>query len=195
MIKINLLPFRAARKKENIRRQVSVYILTVVLMLAAGGYLFLTLSSTIGDLRSEKAEKKQVLATYSGTIKKIANINKKIEEIEAKLAVIRELEENKTGPVRLLEQIASAIPKEKLWLNSLQQDQGVLTLNGTAMDNDTVALFMTNLEQQDRIQTVDLESTRLKPLSQYSLNVTDFSLKCRIHSPAAEPGGQKPKRG
>jgi type IV pilus assembly protein PilN len=34
MIRINLLPFRAARKRENIRRQISVYIGIVILTLA-----------------------------------------------------------------------------------------------------------------------------------------------------------------
>ena len=32
MIRINLLPFRAARKKENVRRQVSVFLLSLVLV-------------------------------------------------------------------------------------------------------------------------------------------------------------------
>ena len=40
MIKINLLPFRAAKKLENIRMQISVYMLTVVLVLLVHGFLF-----------------------------------------------------------------------------------------------------------------------------------------------------------
>ena len=35
MIRINLLPFRAARKKENIRRQVSIFFLFFGFVLAA----------------------------------------------------------------------------------------------------------------------------------------------------------------
>jgi type IV pilus assembly protein PilN len=37
MIRINLLPFRAARKKENIRRQLSIYVLSVVCLLLLMG--------------------------------------------------------------------------------------------------------------------------------------------------------------
>ncbi|MEZ4550229.1 MAG: hypothetical protein R2874_07060 [Desulfobacterales bacterium] len=33
MIRINLLPYRAARSKENIRRQISVFLLSFILLL------------------------------------------------------------------------------------------------------------------------------------------------------------------
>jgi len=41
MIRINLLPFRAARKKENIRRQISVFVLSVVCLALLMGFVFL----------------------------------------------------------------------------------------------------------------------------------------------------------
>ena len=182
MIRINLLPFRAARKKENIRKQISIYVLSVVCLVTLMGYLFIDLSREIKALEADKAAKKKELATYAETTKKIKEIKSKISEIQAKLDVIKELEKKKTGPVHLLDELAMAVPKEKLWLSSLTEAQGVLTLTGTAMDNDTVALFMTNLENAEHILSVDLESTRLKSLPKYKLNVTDFILKCKTYS-------------
>jgi type IV pilus assembly protein PilN len=96
--------------------------------------------------------------------------------------VIKELERNKTGPVRLLDEIAMAVPKDKLWLTSLKESGGMLTLTGTAMDNETVALFMTNLEQSEHVSTVDLQSSRLRNLPEYRLNVSDFVLECRTYA-------------
>jgi type IV pilus assembly protein PilN len=96
--------------------------------------------------------------------------------------VIKELERNKTGPVRLLDEIATAVPKDKLWLTSLKESGGMLTLTGTAMDNETVALFMTNLEQSEHVSTVDLQSSRLRNLPEHRLNVSDFVLECRTYS-------------
>jgi Tfp pilus assembly protein PilN len=75
-----------------------------------------------------------------------------------------------------------AVPKDKLWLRSLDEKSGVLTLEGSAMDNDTVALFMTNLGKAAPIISVDLESTRLKNLKKYKLDITDFVLKCKTYS-------------
>lgn len=182
MIRINLLPFRAARKKENVRRQVSIYVLSVAFLLIVLAYFFLQLNSTLGGLEQEKQRLQAELKTYEATIQRIAELEKKIKEIRNKLDVIKELERNKTGPVRLLDEIATAVPKEKLWLTSLKESGGILTLTGTAMDNETVALFMTSLEHSEHVSDVDLQSTRLRNLAEYKLNVADFVLECKTYA-------------
>jgi type IV pilus assembly protein PilN len=182
MIRINLLPFRAARKKENIRRQLMVYGLSVVLTFCIMGYTFFYLSSTLSGLKEDQKRIQDELKRYELTIKKIAELEKKIKEIRAKLEVIRELERNKTGPVHLLDEISIAVPKEKLWLSSLKESKGTLTLTGTAMDNETIALFMTNLEKSEYISGVDLQSAKLRNLPDYKLNVADFVLEARTYA-------------
>ena len=196
MIRINLLPFRAARKKENIRRQLMIYGLSVVLLVSIMGYTFFYLTSTLSGLKEEEKRVQNELTTYEQTIKKIAELEKKIKEIRAKLGVIRELERNKTGPVHLLDEIALAVPKEKLWLSNMKETKGTLTLTGTAMDNETVALFMTNLEKSEYISGVDLQSAKLRTIPDYKLNVADFVLECKTYAykekPAAPPTAKKP---
>jgi type IV pilus assembly protein PilN len=195
MIRINLLPFRAARKKENIRRQLMIYGLSVVLLFCVMGYTLFYLTSTLSGLKDEEKRIQDELKTYEQTIKRIAELEKKIKEIRAKLEVIRELEKNKTGPVHLLDEIALAVPKEKLWLSGMKETKGSLTLTGTAMDNETVALFMTNLEQSEYISGVDLQSAKLREIKDYKLNVTDFVLECKTYAfkeKAAPPAAKKP---
>jgi type IV pilus assembly protein PilN len=192
MIRINLLPFRAARKKENVRRQISIYVLSVAFLFIVMIYFFLQLNSTLNGLKEEERRLQTELKTYEDTIKRIAELEKKIKEIRAKLEVIRELERNKTGPVHLLDEIATAVPREKLWLTSIKETGGSLTLTGTAMDNETVALFMTNLETSDYISNVELQSTRLRNLPEYKLNVSDFSLECKTY--AFKEKTERPKK-
>ena len=182
MIRINLLPFRAARKKENIRRQLTIFALSVVFALVVMAYYFMKLSTTLSDRKKQEQQIKVELAGYKKTIERINNLEKKIAEIRKKLDVIKDLEKKKTGPVLLLDQIATAVPKEKLWLTSLVEKKGKLTVNGTAMDNETVAVFMTNLENSELITAVDLKSTRLRSLPKYKLSVSDFSLECTTYA-------------
>jgi type IV pilus assembly protein PilN len=199
MIRINLLPFRAARRKENVRRQISIYVLSVGLLLLVVGYLFWDLTSTLSDLADQKVQKKRELDKYAVTIKRIDTLNKKIAEIKAKLQVIKDLQKNKTGPVRLLDEIAAAVPKGRLWLSTLSEKDGTLTLTGTAMDNDTVARFMTQLEAAKLISSVKLESTVMKNLKEQKLNVSVFTLKCGTYllkkeeekAPAAKKGRKR----
>jgi len=195
MIRINLLPFRAARKKENIRRQLTIFALSVVFALVVMAYYFMKLSTTLSNLKKEEQQIRVELAAYKKTIERINDLEKKIAEIRKKLDVIKDLEKKKTGPVLLLDQIAMAVPKEKLWLTSLVEKNGKLTLDGTAMDNETVAVFMTNLENSELITAVDLKSTRLRSLPKYKLSVSDFSLECTTYAfkqePKAKPAGRR----
>ena len=72
--------------------------------------------------------------------------------------------------------------KTAQWLNSLRETAGKLTLVGTAMDNETVALFMTNLERSEYITAVDLQSTVMRSLPNYKLRVSDFTLECKTYA-------------
>jgi type IV pilus assembly protein PilN len=182
MIRINLLPFRAARKKENIKRQITVYGLVVVLLFTVMAYYFLQLNSTLSDLKDKEKAVQAELKTYQATVKKINQLEKKIKQIKSKLGVIRRLEKNKTGPVHLLEEITIAVPKDKLWLSSFKESNGKLKLTGTAMDNETVALFMTNLEKSAYIKNVELEGTKLRSINKYKLRVSDFTLNCKTYA-------------
>ena len=182
MIRINLLPFRAARKKENIRRQVTIFLLSIVFAVLVMAYYTIQLNSELNRLKDEEQRLQSELRGYEATIRKINELEKKIKEIKAKLAVIKILEKNKTGPVHLLDEIAMAVPKEKLWLTSLKESGGNLKLTGTAMDNETVALFMVNLEKSDYIGAVELQSARLRYLPAYKLRVSDFVLDCKTYA-------------
>ena len=193
MIRINLLPFRAARKKENIKRQITTYALTVAFLLTIMSYYFLKLNSELSNLKEEENRVRAELKTYEKTIKRITQLEKKIKEIRTKLNVIKTLIKNKTGPVHLLDEISKAVPKDKVWLNSFQESKGILRLQGTATDNKTVALFMINLEKSKYIQSVDLQKSQLAVMQ--GMNLSNFSLQCKTYAfkkPA--PKGKKKKK-
>lgn len=197
MIRINLLPFRAARKKENIKRQATIYGLSVVLLLMVMVYYFLRLNNEVSVLETKQKRLRVDFQSYQKTIKRIDELDKTIGEIKSKLTVIKKLEMKKTGPVHLLDEIAMAVPKDKLWLKSLNEKKGSLTLQGTAMDNETVALFMINLEKSKYIKTVDLKSTKLRTIPKYKLGVSDFILNCKTYAYEEKPKGkvEKKKKG
>ncbi len=193
MIRINLLPFRAARKRENIKRQITIYGLVVVLSLAIMAWAYTQQKGTLSQLKKEEEQTTKELAKFKKELNEIRSLEKKIKEIETKLNVIKKLEEGKTGPVLLLSDIADAVPKGKLWLSSLSESKGKLTLAGTAMDNETIALFMDNLGKADQITSVDLRSATLRDITQYNLKVSDFILDCKTYA-AKEPEKKKGKR-
>jgi type IV pilus assembly protein PilN len=194
MIKINLLPFRAAIKQENIRRQVSVYFLSVVFLLTLTIYLSLSLSSELTKLKGEEKQLSSEMASYADVTREMTQIRKKTKEMQDKFVVIKNLENQRSGPVRLLEEIATSVPIDRLWLSAVLENGGNLTLEGSAMDNDTVALFMTNLEKKKQIKSVDLKTTKLQNFPKYKLNAANFILACKTVFHKDKPKA-KPKNG
>lgn len=195
MIRINLLPFRAARKKENIRRQVSYYLGSVFLALVVMIYAFVQISGKLNSLKEKKQGIERELATYEETIKRINELEKMIADIRKKLDVIKDLEKKKTGPVHLLDQVAEAIPRDKLFLSSFDEKGGKLTLTGTAMDNETFSVFMTRLAAAELITSVDMKETKARSIPEHKLNVFDFSLECVTYAhKEPEPEVKKAKK-
>ncbi len=189
MIRINLLPFRAARKRENIKRQVTVYTLSVILLLVAMAYMFLQLDGRLSDVKAQETQLNQALAKHRKTIARINELKKKIKVIEQKLDVMQKLEAGKQGPVRLLDELAKAVPKDRLWLSAMAESEGNLTLTGSARDNETVAEFMTNLENSPIVLSVDLQSSQSTTVQGVSLS--NFSLKCRVDPSGKGEGTRK----
>jgi len=193
MIKINLFPFRAARIKENIRRQFTIYLLSTIFLLLAFSYYALEFNKKVKTLRADRDEKQRSLATFRATTVKLAQLKKTIADVGLKLDTIRDLEKGKTGPVKLLDDIAMSVPRDKLWLVSLKESAGILTLQGTAMDNETVADFMNRLESTESMRSVELVKTQQKEIAPLKLNLKAFSLNCKTYAykepeqPAAAP--------
>jgi type IV pilus assembly protein PilN len=182
MIRINLFPFRAARIKENIRRQVTIYVLSTVFLLLAISYYTLDFNKNVKNLRADQDAKQRKLATFQKTTAKIKQLKNTIADVELKLDTIRDLEKGKTGPVKLLDDIAMSVPRDKLWLISLKESEGILTLEGTAMDNETVADFMDRLGSTESMKSVELVKTQQKEIKSLKLNLKDFALNCKTYA-------------
>ena len=179
MIRINLLPFRAARKRENVRQQLMVYGLSVAFAVVVMGWLWVDLRGEVSQKEEKQNQLSVELKKYDKVLKQIAELEKQVKAVNEKLAVIKDLEKGKTGPVLLLDEIAMAVPVDKLWLKTLSEGKGNLTMSGTAMDNETVALFMDNLEASEHISSVDLVNVSTQNVPTFKLTVSNFSLKCK----------------
>ncbi len=193
MIRINLLPFRAARKRENIRMQISVYFLSVILLIVVVGLFSLNLYGEIKDLRNKEEKLKKELASYSEMLKRMDALQKKRNDLKNKIDVIQSLEAKKAGPVQLFDEIAMAVPKNKLFLKSIKESKGQVNMTGVAVDNDTVAQFMTNLEKTNTIDAVTLGSTKRTIIEEQE--VSNFVLSCVVHKEKEQEKGTRTGKG
>jgi len=146
MIRINLLPFRAARTKENVRRQVSIFFLMIGLLVVVLFVFYGYLASNEEDEKLKAEAVKQDLIKYTQQAKEVDAINKENEMLQKKIDIINDLEKVRKEPVSLLALLTDAIVEERMWLTSFDVKDNILGINGLALDEITVADFNKRLQ-------------------------------------------------
>jgi type IV pilus assembly protein PilN len=180
MIRINLLPVRAARKKENIRRQISVFFLCVFFFVAVMSYVAYHLSRNISELNAKIENAQAELTKLQAIVKQVNAMKQELDKLEAKMDIIAMLELNRAGPVRIMDALTSLVVAEKMWLTSLTEEGGQMSLAGVAMDNKTIADFMTRIEKSPYFKVVDLISSKQVQLKKDKVKFKEFTIICRL---------------
>ncbi len=182
MIRINLLPVKQAKKRGVGQQQL---ILFAIILIGIGLLLYSVNQSeeaTVTQLQDRQKDIKAEMDRLEELIGDINVIQKKKEDLRKKLSVIDLLRKGKTGPVRILDELSTIIPK-KVWLVSLAEGTNRLMMKGFATDNKEIAVFMKNLEASPFFSDVTLQTIIQAPDREYAIPVMSFSLNCVYHLP------------
>ena len=193
MIKINLLPFRVARKKENIRRQVSIFFLSIVMIALVLTWYTLGMDKKIVEIRAQTKQVKAQIALYKEKADRVTQIKKNLKILKDKLKIVSSLEQKRNEQLLLLEELSDKIVPERMWLESLKADSKHVTLKGIAFDNPTIADFMRNLEVSSLFSSIDLKRSKVQTF-QDGIMLKSFELLCTKKKSAAGKG-DKGKKG
>ena len=181
MLKINLLPVRQLKKRVQATQQLVGMVLLLLLVLAFLAAIGFLQTQKIDRLQTDIAQLKKEKESFAPTLKKIADLKKDKEELARKTDVINTLKTDSSLTVRVLDEVASKVDNQRMWLESLQQDRAALKLTGIALDDQTVAQFMDNLKESPFVQDVALSGSSQKSVS--GRNLKSFELNCTVSQP------------
>ena len=159
MIRINLLPIK--QKKKQIVGQQQIFLGLVVILLVAAGLYSLNdgEQSKIKGMQDTVTSHKADLDKLKDLIGDAKEVEKKKEELQKKLEVISSLKDSKIGPVRMLDELSLIIPN-RLWLKTFSVNGESIKMNGTAISNKDIAVFMRNLETSPYFTNVVLTEVK-----------------------------------
>lgn len=177
MIRINLLPFRLARKRENIRQQVSIFFLSILLLVAGLTWYTLDIKNTIEEKRLETERVNAQIAVYKERADRVSKIQKRLKILEDKLQIVASLKQKRDEQLVLLEDLQIRLVPEQMWMETLDADETSVTMTGIAFDNPTIANFMKRLEESALFKEVDLKQARIKKFDE-GTSLKAFELKC-----------------
>ena len=155
MIRINLLPVRAERKRETAKQQLTLFVLSLMGVLAVFLVFYFMIianyKATEDEVRRSESELKQIKAK----IGEIENIKKLQSAVKKKLDVLNQLRKEKIGPLQRLVALSDAVP-DKLWLTKYSENQMNVSISGVALSEDLIAMFMRNLQSTNEYSGIEL---------------------------------------
>jgi type IV pilus assembly protein PilN len=181
MIKINLLPYRAERKKELIVQQCIIGIVPLVLAVIIVSILWISLSSDITAAEKDIQKVKQEIEQCKIKLKEIDDYKKNKEILTKKMDVINKLQKGKNGPVHLVDELSTCLPGG-LWLTAVKQKGMSLEITGKALDNIAISNYMINLGKSVFFEGVDLKQvkTESQEFSKKGVQIKTFVITCTV---------------
>ena len=158
MAHVNLLPWRAERRKQ---REREFYMQLVTAFVVGVGVLLLWMF-----WMNQRIDNQNERNTYlQNEIKQLDVRNAKIKDLEkvrahllARKQIIEQLQADRSQMVHLFDELVKTIPTSSR-LTGLKQSAQALSLDGVAQSNSSVAEYMRNIESSPWMGHADLRKT------------------------------------
>ncbi len=191
MIRINLLPVRVSKKKVAGRQQLLVLVLVVVLGLIAN---WVWASSRAGELAAREGKLKRTkdeIAQLDRIIGEVKDIKAQQAALKEKLDTLEKLKAGRSGPVKLLDQLALVVPA-RLELRRMDEKNGVVTFDGLAATIDDVSAFMTALQGTPYFTRIELRKTNA--VTKSGMRVVEFLITANANYTPGAPAPTAPAK-
>jgi type IV pilus assembly protein PilN len=187
VILINLLPHR--EEKRAARKRAFFVALGVAAVI--GAVVVVVWYSVLQQLTAAQQARntflKTEIAKLEAQIKDIANLRNEIEALKARQRAVEDLQTNRNIPVYLLDELVKQTP-EGIYLTSIKQNAGVVTVAGIAQTNERVSEFLRNTQYNskwlERPELVEIKAVNMQTTKSEQRRLFDFSLRVTLKRPA-----------
>ena len=159
MIHINLLPVRAAKKREFGRQQLVLFVLLLVLAGIGNWFWYNKVSSELNQLDGQITRTKAEIAQLEKTIGEVKSIKEDKKALEDKLKILDTLKKGRTGPVKVMDELATLIP-QKVWINDYAEAGGSVTMMGSAASYEDLSAFSKKLKASVHFTNIVIKTAR-----------------------------------
>ncbi|HWP94272.1 MAG TPA: PilN domain-containing protein [Gammaproteobacteria bacterium] len=191
MPRINLLPWREELRKERQREFYVQLAGTVVVGLMTVGYFVLLMNQFIDNQKARNEYLRSEIKLVEQRIKEIETLQETKRQLVARMQIIEQLQQARPEIVRLLDELARAVPSG-VYLTEVKQSGTSLEITGIAESSARVSTFMRNIEASNSMGNPQLLVIQSKETGRQRLS--EFSLKA-VQTPAVPPAEESGMQG
>jgi type IV pilus assembly protein PilN len=190
--RLNLLPWREIRRKEQDRQLLSIGIGAWMLMVVVVFYAHVHVTTLIKTQNERNKFLKDEITKVEKEIAEIAELKKKRQDLLARMNVIQQLQADRMRVVRLFDELVRRVP-EGVQLTALKRNGPAISLTGVAQSNARVSALMRNFAASDWFANPELEVINVKQkgserVSEFAMRVKNEPKKEAPPVVTAEPG-------
>jgi len=174
--RVNLLPWREMRRKEQDRQLLTIAVGAWILMGVIIFYAHVHVSALIENQTKRNDFLNQEIAKVEKEIKEIAELKKQRADLIARMNVIYQLQGDRARVVHLFDELARKLP-DGIYFSSLRNSGSNIALQGVAQSNARVSALMRNLSSSDWFADPELEVITVSLKG--SDRVSNFSLRVK----------------
>ena len=190
MIRINLLPHRAEKRKA---RQIQFYAfsaITLVLATMLVGFVHIVINTQIESQERRNRYLTDQIALLDKQISEIKHLKMEIAALMERKTVVEKLQSTRSDVVHLLDQMLSILP-ESVYLKSIKQTGNKVDLVGFTQSNARVSTLMRSIDSSQWLESptlVQISATTANAngprLNEFTLN---FNLTTQVPTTPASP--------
>ncbi len=194
MIRVNLLPHRAEKRRA---RQVQFIVLSAISLVLGAvivGFVHVAISTQISYQERRNAYLKQEIAVLDKQIEEIKKLREQTQSLLARKTVVENLQSTRSDVVHLLDQMLRILP-DGVYLKTLKQSGYTISLVGYAQSNARVSTLMRSIEDSPWLDSPTL--IEIHATTAGGARVSEFSLNFNLTrtAPPAPVAGKSGAKG
>jgi type IV pilus assembly protein PilN len=210
MIRINLLPVKATKRREQGVRQLIVGVVTVSVALVAIIVFHGMEVSQVNQMRADNQATSRAIAALKAEIGDYDVVKAQRDELIRQRDAIKRLQANRSGPVWLMRELSDILTKGKgptfnkeayeeqlrrdpnagfnpnwepkrVWLLSYDEKNHSVKMHGAAKSDEDVAEFLKRLKLSAFFSDVYWQQTQPHTDSKFNVSYVTFDVTCRVN--------------
>ena len=193
MIRINLLPHRAEKRRARQIQFAALGAISVILGALLVGFVHVTISGRISLQERRNEYLKQETAKLDKQIAEIKKLREETASLLERKNVVENLQSTRSDVVHLLDQMLHILP-DGVYLKTLKQTGNKINISGYAQTNARISTLMRAVENSDWLDSPSLGEIHAS--SANGTRVSEFTLtfnlaKTKNAATPAKPAGAK----
>lgn len=183
MIRINLLPHRAEKRKARKNQFIAFSAISLVLGAVIVGFVHMAISSQIAHQERRNQYLQEQTVILDKQIEEIRKLREQTEALLSRKTVVENLQSTRSDVVHLLDQMLRILP-DGVYLKSIKQTGTKINLGGFAQSNARISTLMRAIEDSPWLESPALIEIHASGTAGARLN--EFTLNFNLTRQAAE---------